>query len=88
MKTIRQYLQEAGLSEEDIASIEARESMTHGWESDFPEKWQWDRDIIEAVIADYENPETAARRAKRSGQGVERAAKLHKARKAWLADQK
>jgi len=80
MKTIRQYLQEAGLTEEEIARVEAQDEAT--------EYTRWDRDIVEAMIADYEDPETAARRAKRSGPGVERAAKMHQARKAWLADQK
>ena len=75
MKTIHQYLIEAGLSSEEIVASHAEDA------------YGWDIEIVAACVADYENPETAARRAKRTGPGVARAAKIHAARKAWLADQ-
>lgn len=75
MKTIREFLTAAGMTEAEIES------------SHCDDQSRWDRDLVAASIADYENPETAARRAKRTGPGVARAAKIHAARVAWLAAQ-
>ena len=75
MKTIKEFLSEAGLTDAEIASTNCDEPS------------RWDRELVAASISDYENPETAARRAKRTGPGIVRAAKIHAARVAWLAAQ-
>ena len=75
MKEIKEFLNEAGLTSEEIAATKC------------DAEGKWDRELVAACVADYENPETAARRAKRTGPGVARAAKIHAARVAWLAAQ-
>ena len=73
--TPKQAMQQAGLSEEEIARHEARDA----------DGTAWDRDIVIRLIEDFENPENVASRATRAGPGVERATKMHAARVAWLA---
>jgi hypothetical protein len=72
MKTIEQYLIEAGISESDVGQ--------------FSEAYKWEASLVRKLVADYEDPAVAARRAKWSSPGVERGAKLYHARKAFLAD--
>jgi hypothetical protein len=72
-KTTTEYLVEAGLANADLEF--ALKSA------------YWDADVIRAQVADYDDPATAARRAKRTGPGVERAAKIMAAKRAWLAAQ-
>ena len=72
MKDPRPYLIAAGLSESEITP-----AMT--------DPARWDVEIVRAQIANHLDPENAARRATRSGPGVERNEKMHAARVAWLA---
>ena len=62
-----------GLTEEEINATDAANPSN------------WDRDLVEKLVADYEDPKVAARRAKRSGPGIERARKLYEARKFYLS---
>lgn len=73
-KTPAEYLEDAGLTGADLEFALARTS-------------DFQADLVAAQIADYDDPATAARRAKRSGTGVERAAKIMAAKRAWMAAQ-
>jgi hypothetical protein len=73
-KTPAEYLVESGLTGADLEFALARVA-------------DFDVDLVRAQIADYDDPAVAARRAKRSGPGVERAAKMIAAKRAWLAAQ-
>ena len=73
-KTPAEYLVEAGLTGDALDFALARVA-------------DFDVDLVRAQVADYDDPATAARRAKRTGPGVERAAKIMTAKRAWLAAQ-
>lgn len=70
---INEILSQHGLTSEEIAATDAANPSN------------WDRELVEKLVSDYEDPKVAARRAKRSGPGLERARKLYEARKSFLA---